>query len=204
MLKDKSILLSPSHKVIITTPESFVYSPSQLSAMDNNNSHHHHHHNNNNNNNQRQPLQQVNNTSNHHSTSSIRIIQQQHHQQQALNSYSHSVNMMNNKTTSSDNSYPMEKTRGQRINQATNLFIQSSATAGKVPLHLSEQGHNTNHNNHHRSSWLISPCKVPLFGALSGSLLSERLGVGSNNANSNNNNTYSGKQSAPNLESHLI
>lgn len=183
VLKEKGILLSPSHKVIITTPDLRIYPHQQHT-----NNHHHHHHqqqqvsnqHNNNYNNQRQPLHNLN--GNH--SGSVRIVQQHHQQQQSANcqqqalNYSHPVNMSH-----ADQAHA--KSKGY-CHQATNLFIQSSASACKVPLHLSENVTNA-----------IRPLSLGFAkSSLCASLLSDRLGLGSNHQTS--------KQTGANLESHLI
>jgi len=155
LLKEKGILLSPSHKVIITTPELRFYP--QNGADFNATPYQQQQHTNN----QRQPLQILNN--NHQSA--IRIMQQQHHlpqqqssicQQQALNNTSYPLD------SATDSLYA---SRSQR--QSTNLFIQSSATAGKVPLHLSE-----------------GPSRPSRFlGALSGTLLGNSFHTGKSGVN---------------------
>lgn len=109
LLKEKGILLSPSHKVIITTPELRVYPPN--ANIDNG-----FHNYNQQQLNQRQPMRSLN-TNQHHfkanNTSSIRIVQQQQPQKQ----------------------FPQQQALNNQ-QSTTNLFIQSNAC--KVPHHLSE------------------------------------------------------------------
>lgn len=166
VLKEKGILLSPSHKVIITTPELRIFPPNndiqqqqqQQNIIRGNN--------------QRQPLQGLNNTSNS-PPSSIRIpFHSNKSMSQIQNHPPYSVNM-------SPNAEVSNAMRGQ--NQSTNLFIQSSATACKVPLHLSEGATS-------KSSLLSTP------NNRTSSLIGGLLGAAQMNINKHN----------PNIESHLI
>lgn len=118
LLKEKGILLSPSHKVIITTPELRIYPPNNAATLDGRSNQVQNYQ-------ARQVLRNLNSSISSNSsdngyqqqhypvnTSSVRIVQQQQQPQQQQQ-------VASNKQST------------------TNLFIQSSPTC-KVPHHLSE------------------------------------------------------------------
>lgn len=163
LLKEKGILLSPSHKVIITAPELRLYNPNchtkdyGLSASCAPCAPNHH----------KQQQQQHQFLSQQHQHQQQYIfsqypVQNSHHRQSQCNipQASHLNELQKAHTNHSSTS---------------NLYLQ---TPPKVPLHLSQQG-NAASSSPVRQALTFGSYKVPLIGSISGSLLGARNSVSS-------------------------